>query len=517
VWPELTAEGRPKGGLGQRGQVCWKDIIGCEDIGRSKEMELCDRSASELTRLLTRREVTSKEVTESVFNRIEERETTIHAYITTNREDALKQAALSDARLQKNEKTSLLDGIPIAIKDNMCTRGIRTTCGSRILENYTPPYDATAVTKVLDSGAVLLGKTNMDEFAMGSSTENSAFGPTRNPVNTECVPGGSSGGSAAAVAAGETILAMGSDTGGSIRQPAAFCGVVGIKPTYGRVSRYGLVSYASSLDQIGALGRSVEDCALLLNVICGHDKLDSTSANVDTPNFLDSLNGDVKGLKIGLPKEYFVEGLDQRVREPIEKAIAALEESGARLVDISLPRTPYAISTYYLIATAEASSNLARFDGVKYGFRATDKASDLIKMYEKTRSEGFGNEVKRRIMLGTYVLSAGYYDAYYLKAQEARALIKQDFDDAFRKVDCMITPVSPCLPFKLGEKTADPIQMYLVDIYTVSLNLSGLPGMSMKCGMADGLPVALQIIGKPFDEETVLRLGHAYEQLSIDH
>jgi aspartyl-tRNA(Asn)/glutamyl-tRNA(Gln) amidotransferase subunit A len=480
-------------------------------------MELCDRSASELNHLLTRREVSSKEITESVFNRIEERETTVHAYITINREDAIKQADLADARFQKNQRISLLDGIPIAIKDNMCTRGIRTTCGSKILESYTPPYDATAVRKVLNSGAVLLGKTNMDEFAMGSSTENSAFGPTRNPVNTECVPGGSSGGSAAAVAAGETILAMGSDTGGSIRQPAAYCGVVGIKPTYGRVSRYGLVSYASSLDQIGALGRSAEDCALLLDVICGHDGLDSTSADVDKPNFLDSLKRDINGLKIGLPKECFVEGLDPKVREPIDKAITALKENGARVVDISLPHTPYAISTYYLIATAEASSNLARFDGVKYGFRAVDKTSDLIKMYEKTRSEGFGNEVKRRIMLGTYVLSAGYYDAYYLKAQEARALIKQDFDDAFREVDCMITPVSPCLPFKLGEKMADPIQMYLVDIYTVSLNLAGLPGMSMKCGMADGLPVGLQIIGRPFDEETVLRLGHAYEQLSIEH
>ncbi len=478
-------------------------------------MEWCDTSASELGRLLFKGEVSSKEITESVFNRIEERETTIHAYITTVREVALKQADLSDTRFKKNERISPLDGIPIAVKDIMCTRGIRTTCGSRILENYIPPYDATAVSKVLNSGAVLVGKTNMDEFAMGSSTENSAFGPTRNPVNTECVPGGSSGGSAAAVAAGETILAMGSDTGGSIRQPAAFCGIVGIKPTYGRVSRYGLVSYASSLDQIGPLARSVEDCALLLNVICGHDRLDSTSADVDKPDFLASLRGDIKGLKIGLPKEYFVEGLDPQVREPIEKAVTALKENGAHIVDISLPHAPYAISTYYLIATAEASSNLARYDGVKYGFRSTNKGSDLIKMYEETRSEGFGAEVKRRIMLGTYVLSAGYYDAYYLKAQEARALIKQDFDHAFKDVDCMITPVSPCLPFRLGEKMADPLQMYLVDIYTVSLNLSGMPGLSLKCGMADGLPVGLQIIGKPFDEETILRLGHVYEQLNM--
>jgi len=463
--------------------------------------------------MLRRREVSSREITESVFKRIDEREGAIHAFITTTREMAMKQAELADKRFRERDRVPLLNGIPVAIKDNMCTQGTRTTCGSRILENYTPPYNATAVSRVLQDGAVCIGKTNMDEFAMGSSTENSAFGPTCNPINPECVAGGSSGGSAAAVAAGETILAMGSDTGGSIRLPAAYCGVAGIKPTYGRVSRYGLVSYASSLDQIGALGRTVEDCAMLLNVICGHDRMDSTSVRIKRPNFMDSLRKGIQGIKVGLPKEYFIEGLDSKVKDQITKAVSLLDENGAEIVDISLPHARYAISTYYLIATAEASSNLARYDGVKYGLRKTEESSDLVNMYEKTRSEGFGREVKRRIMLGTYVLSAGYYDAYYLKAQEARTLIKEDFDKAFRSVDCMITPVSPCLPFRLGEKMTDPLQMYLVDIYTVSLNLSGLPGMSINCGMANGLPVGLQIIGKPFDEEMVLRVGHAHEKM----
>ena len=476
-------------------------------------MELCDQNGSELAGMLRKREISSREITESVFKRISEKEETINAFITETRETALKQADLADNRFRNGKKVPPLNGIPIAIKDNLCTKGIKTTCGSKILANYVPPYDATAVKRVLRSGAVLVGKTNMDEFAMGSSTENSAFGPTRNPVNPERVAGGSSGGSAAAVASGETVLAIGSDTGGSIRLPAAYCGVAGIKPTYGRVSRYGLVSYASSLDQIGALGRSVEDCAMLLNVICGRDTLDTTSADVRKPDFRRSLNKGIKGIKIGLPKEYFVEGLDLEVKDQIMKALRELEMNGAHVIDISLPHTRYAISCYYLIATAEASSNLARYDGVKYGFRSAHGIPDSIKMYEKTRSEGFGNEVKRRIMLGTYVLSAGYYDAYYLKAQQARALIKEDFDRAFEKVDCMITPVSPCVPFKLGEKIADPLQMYLVDIYTASLNLSGVPGMSINCGMVDGLPVGLQIIGKPFDEKMVLRVGHAYEQM----
>jgi aspartyl-tRNA(Asn)/glutamyl-tRNA(Gln) amidotransferase subunit A len=477
-------------------------------------MELCDRSATELAKMLRKREVSSREITESVLKRIDEKEEAIHAFITVTPEIALKHADLADKRFRENKRVSPLNGMPVAIKDNMCTQGIPTTCGSKILENYIPPYDATAAAKVLQTGAVLVGKTNMDEFAMGSSCENSAFGPTHNPLNLDHVAGGSSGGSAAAIASGETVIAMGSDTGGSIRLPAAYCAVAGIKPTYGRVSRYGLISYASSLDQIGALARTVEDCGLLLNVICGHDKMDTTSADIKKPDFLRSVRQGVEGIRIGLPEEYFVEGLDPRVKEKVMRAVALFSEKGAEIVDISLPHARYAISSYYLIATAEASSNLARYDGVKYGFRSREEIADLVNMYHETRSEGFGREVKRRIMLGTYVLSAGYYDAYYLKAQEARALIKQDFDEAFKTVDCMITPVSPCLPFRLGEKMADPLQMYLVDIYTVSLNLSGLPGMSVNCGMVDGLPVGLQIIGRAFDEEMVLRVGYAYEKMA---
>jgi aspartyl-tRNA(Asn)/glutamyl-tRNA(Gln) amidotransferase subunit A len=354
----------------------------------------------------------------------------------------------------------------------------------------------------------------MDEFAMGSSTENSAFGPTCNPINLEYVPGGSSGGSAAAVAAGETIFSIGSDTGGSIRLPAAYCGVVGMKPTYGRVSRYGLISYASSLDQVGTITRSVEDCAMLLNHICGHDNLDSTSAALTKPDFLRSMNKGLKGVRVGLPKEYFVEGLDPLVKDKIMKAVTLLDEHGADVVEISLPHTKYAISSYYLIATAEASSNLARYDGVRYGFRSQNLNLDSVGMYEETRRKGFGREVKRRIMLGTYVLSAGYYDAYYLKAQAARTLIKEDFDKAFESVNCIIAPVSPSVPFRLGEKTDEPLQMYLVDIYTVSLNLTGLPGMSLTCGMVGGLPAGFQIIGKAFEEAMVLRVGHAYERLA---
>ncbi|MDP6054583.1 MAG: Asp-tRNA(Asn)/Glu-tRNA(Gln) amidotransferase subunit GatA [Candidatus Latescibacteria bacterium] len=476
-------------------------------------MELCDRSASELAGMLRKGEVSSKEITNSVFKRIDEKEETINAFITETREMALRQADMADMRFRKGTKTPLLNGIPIAIKDNLCTQGIKTTCASNILKYYIPPYNATVVKKLFQNGAVLVGKTNMDEFAMGSSTENSAFGPTRNPVNPDYVAGGSSGGSAAAVAAGETILATGSDTGGSIRLPAAYCGVVGIKPTYGRVSRYGLISYASSLDQIGAFGRTVEDCAMLLNVLCGHDCLDTTSADVKKPDFRRSLNKGVNGIRIGLPKEYFVEGLDLEVKNQIMKAVTLLNKNGAEIIDISLPHARYGISAYYLIATAEASSNLARYDGVKYGFRSSDGASDSVKMYEKTRSEGFGKEVKRRIMLGTYVLSAGYYDAYYSKAQKTRTLIKGDFDRVFQEVDCIITPASPSIPFKLGEKMAEPLQMYLVDTYTASLNLAGLPGMSINCGTNGGLPVGLQIIGKPFDEEIVLRVGYVYQQI----
>lgn len=477
-------------------------------------MELCDRSASELAGMLVKGDISSREITESVLKRIDDKEEGINAFITRTPEMALKQADQADIRLRKGIDIPLLNGIPIAIKDNLCTQNIKTTCGSNILKNFVPTYNSTAVEKVLQAGAVIIGKTNMDEFGMGSSTENSIIGPTHNPMDIERVSGGSSGGSAAAVAAGESIIALGTDTGGSIRLPAAFCGVVGIKPTYGRVSRYGLISYASSLDQIGAIGRTVEDCAMLLNSICGHDRMDTTSADVEKPDFRRNIDKGIKGIRIGLPKEYFIEGLDSRVKDRVIEAIRLLEKNGADIMDISLPHARYAISAYYLIATAEASSNLARYDGVKYGFRSDNDISDSVKMYEATRSEGFGNEVKRRIMLGTYILSAGYYDAYYLKAQKARTLIKEDFDRAFEKVDCMITPVSPCLPFRLGEKMTDPLQMYLVDIYTVSLNLTGLPGMSVNCGMADGLPIGLQIIGKAFDEETILQVGHTYEQLA---
>jgi len=466
--------------------------------------------------MLKKREVSSREITESVLARIHEKESLLRAYITTTRELALKQADLADKRFHREESLSPLDGIPVSVKDVLCTKGIKTTCGSAILKNYIPPYDATAVKGLMKSGAVLIGKTNMDEFAMGSSTENSAFGPTRNPADPNCVPGGSSGGAAAAVAAGETILSIGSDTGGSIRLPAAFCGVAGIKPTYGRVSRYGLVSYASSLDQVGALGRTVEDCALLLNAICGYDPMDSTSVDVTPPDFHRALKKGLAGLRIGLPTEYFVEGLDPLIQSKIMEAVNLLAKQGARIVNVSLPHTRYAISAYYLIATAEASSNLARYDGVKYGFRTAEEAPDMVKMVEETRSEGFGKEVKRRIMLGTFVLSAGYYDAYYMKAQQARALIKEDFDKAFENADCLLTPVSPCLPFRFGEKITEPLQMYLVDVYTVSVNLAGLPAISVDCNTVEGLPVGMQIIGKAFDEEMVLRVAHGYETMKLE-
>jgi aspartyl-tRNA(Asn)/glutamyl-tRNA(Gln) amidotransferase subunit A len=476
-------------------------------------MELCDNTATELTRLIEKRKISSREITESVFRRIDEREEEINAYITLTREIALKQADEADRRTRRKERLSPLDGIPVALKDLLCTQGVRTTCGSAMLKDYIPPYDATVVEKVFEAGAVLVGKNNMDEFAMGSSTESGAFGPTRNPLDPERVAGGSSGGSAAAVAAGETILALGSDTGGSIRLPAAFCGVAGIKPTYGRVSRFGVVSYASSLDQVGVLAKSVEDCALMLTVISGHDRKDSTSVDMKIPDFRRTLDKGVKGLRLGLPKEYFVEGLDPRIKEKIMHAVLLLQENGAHVVEVALPHAAYAIAAYYLIATAEASSNLARFDGVKYGFAAAEEAPDLIKMYELTRSRGFGDEVKRRIMFGTFVLSAGYYDAYYRKALQVRTLIKEDFEKAFEEVDFLVTPVSPCLPFRMGEKITEPLQMYLVDVYTASVNLSGLPAMSVNCGTVDGLPVGMQIIAKPFDEAMVLRVAQGHETI----
>ena len=477
-------------------------------------MELCDLSAYKLSELIKKKEISPKEVLNSVLKRIKEKEPEINAYITITEDLARLQAEEAEKRQRKGELLSDIDGIPIAIKDNICTKGIKTTCASNILANYVPPYNATVVDRLLKAGAVIIGKTNMDEFAMGSSTETSAFGPTQNPVKKGYVPGGSSGGSAAAVACGETILALGSDTGGSIRQPASFCGVVGMKPTYGRVSRYGLVAYASSLDQIGPICKSVEDCAILLNHICGRDPKDTTSAPVSIPDFRSALNQDIKGIKVGLPREYFVEGLDSRIKDKFMEAVKVLQDAGAIVEEISLPHTKYAISTYYLIATAEASSNLARYDGVKYGIR---QGSDgIIQMYENTRMLGFGREVKRRIMLGTYVLSAGYYEAYYLKALKVRTLIREDFKKGFEKVDCILTPVSPVLPFRIGERIDDPLKMYLVDVYTVSLNLSGLPGISIPCGYIDALPVGIQLIAKAFDEQTIIKLAHFYQRSMED-
>lgn len=403
----------------------------------------------------------------------------------------------------------VLNGIPITIKDNICIEGVETTCASRILEGFVAPYSATVIKKLQDNGAILIPRANMDEFAMGSSTENSFYGVTRNPHDPERVPGGSSGGSAAAVAGHEAIAALGSDTGGSIRQPAALCGVVGLKPTYGRVSRYGLIAFASSLDQIGPITKDVTDCAILLGVISGRDPMDSTSADLPVPDYTQGLKKDIKGLRIGVPKEYFIEGMDQEVRAAIEKAIKTISGLGAEIIEISLPHTDFAIAVYYIVATAEASSNLARFDGVQYGYRA--KADSLLDMYTKTRGGGFGPEVKRRIILGTYVLSAGYYDAYYLKALKVRTLILKDFQEAYKKVDIILTPTSPTPAFKIGEKADNPLQMYLSDIYTISVNLAGLPAVSIPCSF-DKLPVGMQLIGKPFDEETMLRVAYNYEQ-----
>jgi len=409
-----------------------------------------------------------------------------------------------------------LTGVPIALKDIFVTRNVPTTCASKILTNFVPPYDGTAVRKIKESGAVILGKTNMDEFAMGSSTENSAFGVTRNPWNTERVPGGSSGGSASAVAADQCIAALGTDTGGSIRQPAACCGIVGLKPTYGRVSRYGVIAFASSLDQVGPMTKDVTDCALMLEAIAGKDPRDSTSVDVPVPVYTGRLNGGVKGLRVGMPKEYFIPGMQAEVEQSVKDAIGLLEKDGVEVVEVSLPHSEYAVAVYYIIATAEASSNLARYDGMRYGYRAS--AKDLTETYMKTRQEGFGPEVKRRIMLGTYALSAGYYDAYYLKAQKVRTLIKRDFDEAFQKCDVIVTPTTPTTAFKIGEKTQDPLQMYLSDIFTISVNLAGLPGLSLPCGFdGNGLPIGMQIIGRHFDEATMLRVAYAYEQATEWH
>jgi aspartyl-tRNA(Asn)/glutamyl-tRNA(Gln) amidotransferase subunit A len=465
---------------------------------------------------LRKHEFSSQELTDSVFHRISHTDDKIHAYIELCRDAALDQAKQADQRLRQDNDPEPLLGVPIAIKDNFLTRAIQTTCASKILGRFIPPYDATTIKKLRADGAVFIGKTNLDEFAMGSSAENSAFFPTCNPWNTERVPGGSSGGSAAAVAADQCLAALGTDTGGSIRQPAACCGIVGLKPTYGRVSRYGIIAFASSMDQVGPMTKDVEDCALLLEALAGHDPADSTSVNRPVPRYTDALTGNINGLRLGIPKEYFVSGMQPEIDIAVRDAIRLLETNGARIEEISLPYTEYAIAVYYIVATAEASSNLSRYDGMRYGHRAP--ATDLNETYMRSREEGFGPEVKRRIMLGTYVLSAGYYEAYYLKAQRARTLIKRDFDDAFKRCDVIVTPTAPTTAFKIGEKTQDPLQMYLSDIYTISVNLAGLPALSLPCGFdTTGLPIGLQIIGKPFDEATILRVAHAYEQSTPWH
>ncbi|MDD3115547.1 MAG: Asp-tRNA(Asn)/Glu-tRNA(Gln) amidotransferase subunit GatA [Anaerovibrio sp.] len=480
-------------------------------------MKLFEKPAHVLHDMLVNKEITSLELTESVLTRIDEVEGEVQAYLTVTREEALAQAKAVDEKIAGGEAISFLEGIPGAIKDNICTKGIKTTCASRILQKFVPPYDATVVSKLNAQQPVVLGKTNLDEFAMGGSTENSAYHATHNPWNTACVPGGSSGGSAAAVAAGTAVWALGSDTGGSIRQPASFCGVVGMKPTYGRVSRYGLVAYASSLDQIGPITRDVTDCANILNIIAGRDEMDSTSLDQPVPDFTKALVQDVKGLKIGLPKEYFVKGMDAEVEAAVKAAVKQLEAMGAEVAEISLPNTDYAISTYYLIAPAEAATNLARYDGVSYGERV-EGAADLVEMMTKTRTQYLGEEVKRRIMIGNYALSAGYYDAYYLKALKVRRLVKEDYDRAFRDVDVIICPTAPSVAYKLGEKIDNPLEMYLQDACTVPLNLAGLPGISVPCGYnRENMPIGMQIIGRALDEETLLRVAYTYEQSQSYH
>jgi len=479
-------------------------------------MSLAALTLHDASEKLRRREISSVELTDAVFQRIAAADDKVHAYLTLARESALAQAEQADARLRSDAQPSPLLGIPLAVKDNFLTRGLRTTCASKILGDFMPPYDAATIVKLRDAGAVIVGKTNLDEFAMGSSAENSAFFPTHNPWNLARIPGGSSGGSAAAVAADECIAALGTDTGGSIRQPAACCGVVGLKPTYGRVSRYGIIAFASSMDQVGPMTKDVRDAALLLESIAGKDPADSTSANHPVPRFGDTLTGEVKGLRLGVPKEYFVSGMQPEVEQAVRAAIRQLEQAGAKIEEISLPHTEYAVAVYYVVATAEASSNLARYDGMRFGHRAD--AKDLTETYMVSRDEGFGPEVKRRIMLGTYVLSAGYYDAYYLKAQRVRALIGNDFAQAFKRCDAIVTPTAPTTAFKIGEKIADPLQMYLSDIYTISINLAGLPALSLPCGFdGQGMPIGLQIIGKHFDEATVLRTAHVYEQATGWH
>ena len=472
--------------------------------------ELYKLTISDARARLRAREISAVELTRSCFERIAAVEPRLRAYLTLCEAEASAQAQDADRRIAARQAPSLC-GIPLGVKDIFSTRGVRTTCASRILENFVPPFDATVIAKLRDDGAVFLGKTNMDEFAMGSSTENSAFGPTANPYDLSRVSGGSSGGSAAAVAADECLGALGTDTGGSIREPASFCGVVGIKPTYSRVSRYGVVAYASSLDQVGPFTKSVRDAAIMLQTLAGVDPRDSTCSSRPVPDYEKSLTGEIKGMRLGVPKEFFVDGMEREVEAAIRAAIGQLESMGATIVEISLPHTEYAIGAYYLIATAEASANLARYDGIRYGLRA--EAATLGEVYNLSRAQGFGAEVKRRIMLGTFALSTGYYDAYYLKAQKVRTLIRRDFEQAFARCDAVLTPTAPTTAFKLGEKTADPLQMYLSDIFTISVNLAGLPGLVVPCGYDQlNLPIGLQLIGPAFGEETILRAGDAYER-----
>lgn len=479
-------------------------------------MSLIDLSLQQMQQQLNARSLSSVELTRAFLERIAATDQQVNAFITVSEAQALQAAEIADQRIASGDAAALT-GIPLALKDIFSTEGILTTCASKILANYVPPYDATVVCSLKEQGAVLLGKLNMDEFAMGSSNENSAFGVVRNPWDLLCVPGGSSGGSAAAVAARQAAATLGTDTGGSIRQPAGHCGVVGLKPTYGRVSRYGIIAYASSLDQVGPLTRSVEDCALMLQAIAGHDPLDSTSLDVAVPDYCADLNAGVKGLKIGLPREYFIEGLDTDVHQALQEAIAVYRNLGAEIVEVSLPHTDYALACYYLVATAEASSNLARYDGVRYGVRA-ESARNLLDMYMQSRAAGFGAEVKRRIMLGTYALSSGYYDAYYLKAQKVRTLIRQDFLDAFERCDVLLNPVAPTPAFRIGEKTADPLTMYLSDIFTIPVNLAGTCALTLPCGFsAQGLPIGMQLAGRPLDEATLLRVGQAYQQMTDWH
>ncbi len=475
-------------------------------------MELFRYTATEISDMLKNKECSSVEVTKSVLDRIDEVEDKVGSFVTVTKELALEKAREVDEKIAKGESLSNLAGIPIAIKDNICTKGVKTTCSSKMLENFVPPYNATVIEKLNNCDYVPVGKLNMDEFAMGSSTETSYFKKTKNPHNLDCVPGGSSGGSASSVSAGETMLSLGSDTGGSIRLPASYCGVVGLKPTYSSVSRYGLIAFASSLDQIGPIGRSVSDVAMLYSAICGRDNLDATSAIREYPDFRANLNTDIKGKVIGLPKEYFGKGVSDNVKEAVLNLSKELEKQGAILKEISLPSTDYALNAYYIISSAEASSNLARFDGVKYGYRASDY-NGLVDMYEKTRSEGFGDEVKRRILLGTFVLSSGYYDAYYKKAKLLQQKISAEFNDAFDACDVILTPTAPDVAFKIGENTNDPLKMYASDICTTTVNIAGLPALSIPCGYDNNLPIGAQLIGRKFGEQTLLNTAFAYESL----